>query len=62
MSRAEIFKQRGETTSAIISYTQAIKAKPDKADIYFRRAQVYEKKDEILLAMEDYAKVGFSSD
>lgn len=57
MSRAEIYKQRGETTLALFNYTQAIKVKPDDAEIYFKRAKMYEKMDKILLAMEDYAKV-----
>lgn len=57
MSRAEIYKQRGETTLALINYTQAVKVKPDDAEIYFKRAKMYEKIGEILLAMEDYAKV-----
>uniref|UniRef100_A0A8C1Z8C3 Tetratricopeptide repeat domain 6 n=1 Tax=Cyprinus carpio TaxID=7962 RepID=A0A8C1Z8C3_CYPCA len=56
MSTAEIYKQRGETTLALFNYTQAIKVKPDDAEIYFKRAKMYEKMGEILLAMEDYAK------
>lgn len=57
MSRAEIYKQRGETALAAFSYTQAIKVKPDDAEIYFKRAKMYEKMGKILLAMEDYTKV-----
>lgn len=57
MSKAEIYKQRGETALATFSYTQAIKVKPDDAEIYFKRAKMYEKMGEVLLAMEDYAKV-----
>ncbi len=57
MSTADIYKQRGETTLALFSYTQAIKVKPNDAEIYFKRAKMYEKTGEILLAMEDYAKV-----
>lgn len=57
LSTADIYKQRGETTLALFSYTKAIKVKPDDAEIYFKRAKMYEKMGEILLAMEDYAKV-----
>ncbi|XP_016129583.1 uncharacterized protein ttc6, partial [Sinocyclocheilus grahami] len=56
MSTAEIYKQRGDTTLALFSYTQAIKVKPDDAEIYFKRAKMYEKMGEILLAMDDYVK------
>jgi len=57
MSKAEIYKQRGETALAAFSYTQVIKVKPDDAEIYFKRAKMYEKMGEVPLAMEDYAKV-----
>ena len=56
-SKAEIYRVRGETTLAIINYTQAIKCRPEDDDNYFKRAEMYEKRNEILLAMEDYAKV-----
>ncbi|TRY89680.1 hypothetical protein DNTS_010125, partial [Danionella cerebrum] len=56
MSRAEIYKQRGETTLALFCYTQALEVKPDDAEIYFRRGKMYNAMGMNHLAMEDYFK------
>ncbi|PIK51546.1 putative dnaJ-like subfamily C member 3-like [Apostichopus japonicus] len=39
---------------AIVNYTQTIKLTPDDYEAYYKRAEMYEKKDEMLLALEDY--------
>ncbi|XP_064192367.1 uncharacterized protein ttc6 isoform X1 [Anguilla rostrata] len=54
-SKAEIYRAKGDTTQAILNYTQAIKCQPEDDENYFRRAKMFEEKNEILLAMEDYA-------
>lgn len=48
---------KGDIAMAIADYSQAIRFKPQDDDMYFRRAEMYEKSSETLLAMEDYAKV-----
>jgi Tfp pilus assembly protein PilF len=40
---------------AIINYSQAIKMNPDDHDAYLKRAQLYEQRGEMLLALEDYS-------
>ena len=45
-----------DVTMAVTNLNQAIKLQPNNADIYMRRANLYEKRGQILLAMEDYAK------
>ncbi|KAJ8353542.1 hypothetical protein SKAU_G00211090 [Synaphobranchus kaupii] len=54
-SKAEIYRAKGNTTQAILNYTQAIKCHPEDDENYFKRAKMYEERTEILLAMEDYA-------
>jgi Tfp pilus assembly protein PilF len=40
--RAEIYKQEGDSTMAIINYSQAIKLEPEDANIHYRRASLFE--------------------
>ena len=40
--RAEIYKQQGDSTMAIVNYSHAIKLNPDDADIYYNRAALFE--------------------
>lgn len=42
---------------AIVNYTQAIKINPSDHESFYQRGLMYEKKGDILLAMEDYANV-----
>ncbi|XP_053451894.1 tetratricopeptide repeat protein 6 [Nycticebus coucang] len=55
LSKAEIFKGKKNITMAILNYSQAIKCRPTDADIYFRRAEMYEIENRIL-AIDDYSK------
>lgn len=59
LSRAEIYKKQGDKSLAIINYTLALRIKPTDDEIYFKRAQMYEE-DDLLLAMDDYAKVSIA--
>ncbi|XP_055496523.1 uncharacterized protein ttc6 isoform X4 [Leucoraja erinacea] len=52
-SKGDIYRDKGDITMAIINYSQGLKCRPD-ADIYFRRAQLYEASNDMLMAMEDY--------
>ncbi|XP_067388344.1 tetratricopeptide repeat protein 6 [Emydura macquarii macquarii] len=55
LSKAEIYRNQGNNALAIINLTSAVKCNPTD-DIYFRRAELLEEEDELLLAMDDYAK------
>lgn len=57
LSTAEIYRKQGDNTSAIINYSSAIQCCPTDDDIYFRRAEMYFEENQLLLAMDDYAKV-----
>lgn len=57
MSKAEIYKQKKDYTMSIVNYTQALKCRPSDDDIYYRRAQMYEAQEELIIAMDDYARV-----
>lgn len=57
MSKAEIYRSKGDITMSIVNYTRAIKARPEDDEAYFRRAQMFEKSNEKSLAIDDYAKV-----
>lgn len=57
LSMAEIYRKQGDNTLAIISYSSAIQCSPTDDDIYFRRAELYFEENQLLLAMDDYAKV-----
>ena len=41
-SSAEIYRQEGDSTMAIINYSRAIKLNPDDANIYYNRAALFE--------------------
>ncbi|KAI8798079.1 dnaJ subfamily C member 3, partial [Biomphalaria glabrata] len=49
-----IHKQQDDITMAIINYSSAIKYNSLDHEAYFQRAQLYEKRGDMLLAMEDY--------
>lgn len=57
LSMAEIYRKQGNNALAIISYNSAIQCSPTDDDIYFRRAELYFQENQLLLAMDDYAKV-----
>lgn len=57
LSKAEIFRKQGHSTLAINNYNSAIQCSPTDDDIYFRRAELYFEENQLLLAMDDYAKV-----
>lgn len=57
LSMAEIYRKQGDNTLAIINYSSAIQCCPTDDDIYFRRAELYFEENQLLLAMDDYAKV-----
>lgn len=57
LSMAEIYRKQGNNALAIISYNSAIQCSPTDDDIYFRRAELYFEENQLLLAMDDYAKV-----
>lgn len=57
LSRAEIYRKQGDNTLAILNYSSAIQCSPTDDDIYFRRAELYFEENQLLLAMDDYAKV-----
>lgn len=42
---------------AIINYSSAIQCNSMDDDIYFRRAELYFEENQLLLAVDDYAKV-----
>lgn len=42
---------------AIINYSSAIQCNSTDDDIYFRRAELYFEENQLLLAVDDYAKV-----
>ena len=42
---------------AIVNYSQTIKLDPEDHDAFFKRAEMYEKRGEMLLALEDYREV-----
>ena len=46
--RAEIYKQQGDSTMAIINYSQAIKLNPDDAEVYYNRAALFKEVTGIL--------------
>ncbi|XP_072135606.1 uncharacterized protein ttc6 [Mobula birostris] len=52
-SKGDIYRKKGDITMAIINYSQGLKCRPDD-DVYFRRAEMYEASNDLLLAMEDY--------
>ncbi|XP_067848274.1 uncharacterized protein ttc6 [Heptranchias perlo] len=52
-SKADIYRNKGDITMAIINYSQGLKCRPDD-DVYFRRAEMYEENNDLLMAMEDY--------
>uniref|UniRef100_A0A8C9UW70 Tetratricopeptide repeat domain 6 n=1 Tax=Spermophilus dauricus TaxID=99837 RepID=A0A8C9UW70_SPEDA len=58
LSKAEIFKNKENTASAILNYTLAIKCRPTEADSYFRRGEMHEKANRVL-AIDDYSKCIF---
>ena len=41
--RAEIFRQRGDVTMAIMNYSQTIKLDRNDHEAYYKRAEMYEK-------------------
>ncbi|XP_078005306.1 tetratricopeptide repeat protein 6 [Phascolarctos cinereus] len=55
LSKAEIFRKRGNFTLALLNYTQAIKCRPTDDDIYFKRAEILYVGNK-LLAIDDYSK------
>ncbi|XP_056666978.1 tetratricopeptide repeat protein 6 isoform X1 [Monodelphis domestica] len=55
LSKAEIFKKRGNQTLALLNYTQAIKCRPKDDDIYFKRAEMLLAGNK-LLAIDDYSR------
>ncbi|XP_059812571.1 uncharacterized protein ttc6 [Hypanus sabinus] len=52
-SKGDIYRKKGDIIMAIINYSQGLKCRPDD-DVYFRRAEMYEASNDLLLAMEDY--------
>ncbi|XP_078089235.1 uncharacterized protein ttc6 [Mustelus asterias] len=52
-SKGDIYRNRGDITLAIINYSQGLKCRPDD-DVHFKRAEMYEKNNDLLMAMEDY--------
>ncbi|KAM8807935.1 tetratricopeptide repeat protein 6 [Eudromia elegans] len=61
LSKAEIYKNIGDYTLAIVNYTSAIQCSPTDDDTYFKRAELYFEEDNLLLAMDDYAKHAMES-
>lgn len=57
LSKAEIYRKLGDNTMAIINYSSAIQCSSTDDDIYFRRAELYFEENQLLLAVDDYAKV-----
>ncbi|XP_027703248.1 tetratricopeptide repeat protein 6 [Vombatus ursinus] len=55
LSKAEIFRKRGNFTLALLNYSQAIKCRPTDDDIYFKRAEILYVGNK-LLAIDDYSK------
>ena len=41
--RAQIHRESGDVTMAIVNYTQAIKLDPEDYEAYYQRAEMYEK-------------------
>ncbi|XP_076983019.1 tetratricopeptide repeat protein 6 isoform X3 [Tamandua tetradactyla] len=58
LSKAEIFKKKGDISLAILNYTKAIKCMPTNADIYFRRGEMNEILNKVL-AIDDFSKCIF---
>ncbi|XP_038612853.1 LOW QUALITY PROTEIN: tetratricopeptide repeat protein 6 [Tachyglossus aculeatus] len=58
LSKAEIFRNKGDITLAILNYTQALKCKPTDDNIYFKRGEMYEKGNKVL-SIDDYSKCIF---
>ncbi|XP_028413242.1 uncharacterized protein LOC114536089 isoform X2 [Dendronephthya gigantea] len=56
LSKAEIYKKQGDSTMAILNYSQAIKLNPGDADVYYNRAALFLDKGDVVLALEDYKK------
>uniref|UniRef100_A0A7N4UX02 Tetratricopeptide repeat domain 6 n=1 Tax=Sarcophilus harrisii TaxID=9305 RepID=A0A7N4UX02_SARHA len=56
LSKAEIFRKKGNFTLTLLNYTQAIKCRPTDDDIYFKRAEMLGIENK-LLAMGDYSKI-----
>uniref|UniRef100_UPI00398E5DDC uncharacterized protein ttc6 isoform X3 n=1 Tax=Pristiophorus japonicus TaxID=55135 RepID=UPI00398E5DDC len=52
-SKGDIYRNKGDITMAIITYSQGLKCRPDD-EVYFRRAMMHEGNNDLLLAMEDY--------
>ncbi|XP_067895393.1 uncharacterized protein ttc6 isoform X2 [Heterodontus francisci] len=52
-SKGDIYRNKGDITMAIINYSQGLKCRPD-GDVYFKRAEMYEQSNDLLVAMEDY--------
>ena len=43
LRRAQIHREAGDVTMAIVNYTQAIKLDPEDYEAYYQRAEMYEK-------------------
>ena len=43
LHRAQIHREGGDVTMAIVNYTQAIKLDPEDYEAYYQRAEMYEK-------------------
>ena len=43
LRRAQIHREGGDVTMAIVNYTQAIKLDPEDYEAYYQRAEMYEK-------------------
>ncbi len=41
--RAQIYRESGDVTMAIVNFTQAIKLDPEDYEAYYQRAEMYEK-------------------
>lgn len=55
--RAEILLERGQPDAAVEALSRAIEAEPEAADLYFRRARIYESVGQIEAAAADYTGV-----
>lgn len=56
-TRARVYVELEDTTSALADYTQAIKVLPEKEDAYEKRAQLYYEQKNYDLADADYQKM-----
>ncbi|KAK3699161.1 hypothetical protein QZH41_011884 [Actinostola sp. cb2023] len=54
-SRAELYRQQGDATMAIVNYSQAIKLNPSDVETYYQRATMFRMRGDMLLALEDYS-------